>query len=162
MQVLVTGEVSIPEEEVMQILKHVWTTIAIVAAMAIMAPAQDQPKKEIKHVPIKQTSPASGQEMYKAYCAVCHGTDGKGNGPAAQALKTPPSDLTTLAGKNGGKYPGLKVSAIIRGEDTVPAHGSKEMPIWGNLFWELSAGHPSEVQQRVANLNQYLESLQKK
>jgi mono/diheme cytochrome c family protein len=160
--VLETGEVSIPEEEGMQILKDVWTTIAIVAAMAIMASAQDQPKKEIKHVPIKQTSPASGQEMFKAYCAVCHGTDGKGNGPAAQSLKTPPSDLTTLAGKNGGKYPGLRVSAIIRGEDTVPAHGSKEMPIWGNLFWELSAGHQSEVQQRVANLNQYLESLQKK
>lgn len=146
----------------MHVLKHAFTMVGIVLAMAMMAAAQDQSKTEIKHVAIKQTSPASGQDMFKAYCAVCHGTDGKGNGPAAQALKTQPADLTTLAARNSGKYPGLKVSAIIRGEDAVPAHGSKEMPIWGNLFWELSAGHESEVQQRVANLNQYLASLQKK
>lgn len=146
----------------MQVLRHAFTMVTIVVSMAIMAAAQDQPQKEIKHVPIKQTSPASGQEMFKAYCAVCHGANGQGNGPAAQALKTPPADLATLAANNGGKYPALKISAIIRGEDAVPAHGSKEMPIWGNLFWELSAGHESEVQQRVANLNQYMASLQKK
>jgi mono/diheme cytochrome c family protein len=100
--------------------------------------------------------------MYKSYCAVCHGTDGKGNGPAADALKVPPTDLTTLAAKNGGKYPALKVSAVISGEEALPAHGSKDMPIWGHLFRSISGGHQSEVQQRVTNLNQYIESLQKK
>lgn len=133
-----------------------------VIALAMMAWAQDKATKEIKHVPIKPTSAASGQEMYKTYCAVCHGTDGKGKGPAAEALKVPPPDLTTLTAKSGGKYPGLKVSAIIRGEEVLAAHGSKDMPIWGNLFWSISGGHASEVQQRVANLNKYLESLQKK
>ena len=67
------------------------------------------PKKTIQHVPMKPTSPVSGKEMYTNYCAVCHGTEGKGNGPAAEALKTPPSDLTVLSKKNGGKYPALKV-----------------------------------------------------
>jgi len=146
----------------MQVRKNIWTLIAVVVAMAVMGWAQDQTTKEIKHVPIKQTSPASGQEMYKTYCAVCHGANGKGNGPAAEALKVPPTDLTNLAAKNGGKFPALKVSAIIRGEEVLAAHGSKDMPIWGNLFWEMSAGHEAEVQQRIANLNKYLESLQKK
>lgn len=150
----------------MQVRKNI-LTIAAVVAMAMLAPGQnqpakDQPAKEIKHVPVKQTSPASGVEMYKSYCAVCHGTDGKGNGPAASALKVPPPDLTVLASKNGGKYPSLKVSAIIRGEEVLAAHGSKDMPIWGNLFWSLSGGHEAEVQQRVTNLNKYLETLQKK
>src|SRR5271165_5804566 len=124
--------------------------------------ANDQSDKSIKHVPIKPTSPVSGKEMYATYCAVCHGTDGKGGGPAASALKVPPSDLTLLSKNNGGKYPALKVSATIRGEANVPAHGSKEMPVWGSLFWSMSSGHESEVQQRVTNLSRYIESLQAK
>lgn len=142
-----------------------WKCVAIsstLVAMSMMAGGQDQPKAEIKHVPIKKISPASGQEMFKSYCAVCHGVDGKGNGPAADALKVPPGDLTVLASKNGGKYPALRVSAIIGGEEVLAAHGSKDMPIWGELFWTMSGGHGSEVQQRVANLNRYIESLQKK
>ncbi len=136
--------------------------LIVIMALAVLVSAQEQPQKEVKHVPIKPTSAASGQEMYKTYCAVCHGIDGKGNGPAAEALKVPPPDLTTLAEKNGGKYPAMKVSAVIRGDQMMPSHGSKEMPVWGNLFWSMSGGHSSEVQHRVTNLNHYLESLQKK
>jgi len=146
----------------MRTMKTGWILASIVLGLVTMACSQDQPATTIKHVPVKPTSAASGPEMYKAYCAVCRGADGKGNGPAAEALKVPPTDLTTLATKNGGKYPALKVSAIIRGEEALPAHGSKEMPIWGNLFWSMSGGHEAEVQQRVANINKYLESLQKK
>lgn len=138
------------------------TVVIVALVFAVIAFAQDQSKTQIKHVPIKATSAASGSEMYKNYCASCHGADAKGNGPAASALKAPPTDLTSLAQKNGGKYPAMKVASILHGEETLPAHGSKEMPIWGNLFWSLSGGHQAEVQQRVANLNQYVESLQKK
>jgi mono/diheme cytochrome c family protein len=149
------------EEEIMRACRSPWIVLAAVITVAMMASAQET-KKEIKHVPITPTSPASGQEMYKTYCAVCHGIDGKGNGPAAEALKVPPTDLTALAAKNGGKYPGLRVSAVISGAEALPAHGSKDMPIWGHLFRSMSRGHESEVQQRVANLNKYIESLQKK
>ncbi|MFZ0687097.1 MAG: cytochrome c [Terriglobales bacterium] len=123
---------------------------------------QGQPEKVIKHVPLKSTSPVSGKEMYTAYCAVCHGADGKGGGPAASAMKVPPTDLAALAKGNGGKYPALKVEASIRGESTTAAHGSKDMPVWGSLFWSMSSGHESEVQQRVSNLTKYIQSLQEK
>ena len=78
-------------------------TALIVCACTVAAQdqTQGQPEKVIKHVPVKSTSPVSGKDMYKAYCAVCHGTDGKGGGPAASALKIPPADLTLLSKNNG-------------------------------------------------------------
>jgi mono/diheme cytochrome c family protein len=139
--------------------------ILILTALTVFActvAAQEQPKKVIQHATIKPTSPASGKEMYMSYCAVCHGTDGKGGGPAASALKTAPADLTTLSKNNGGKYPALKVTSSINGDSNLPAHGSKEMPVWGSLFRTISHGHQGEVQQRVANLTEYIESLQAK
>ena len=85
--------------------------------------------------------------------------------PAARVmvrrLKTPPADLTALAKNNGGKFPAAKVTSILRGQG-VPAHGSHEMPVWGPVFWQMSHGHETEVQQRIANLTQYIESLQSK
>jgi mono/diheme cytochrome c family protein len=136
--------------------------IVLTYTVAAQDQTQNQTQTVIHHVPVKQTSAASGKEMYTTYCAVCHGTDGKGGGPAASALKAPPTDLTLLSKNNGGKYPGLKVTSAIRGESNVAAHGSKDMPVWGSLFLNLSHGHESEVQQRVSNLSQYIESLQAK
>jgi mono/diheme cytochrome c family protein len=145
----------------MKLEKLISLCVALMLFVAA-AGAQEQTKTTIKHVPLSATSPSSGQEMYKAYCAVCHGTDGKGNGPAASALKTPPTDLTQLSKNNGGKFPDLKVAATIRGEGNIAAHGTPEMPVWGQLFWGMSHGHEGEVQQRVANLTKYVESLQAK
>lgn len=119
-------------------------------------------QNEIKHVPAPTTSPASGEEMFVSYCASCHGKDAKGNGPAANALNKAPADLTGLARKNGGKYPEMRVTSILRGEAKVVAHGTQEMPVWGPVFWHMSQGHPEEVQQRIANLNTYIKSLQAK
>lgn len=145
----------------MSVRKMLWILGAVILFTLALG-AQEQPAKVIKHVPVKPTSPASGKEMYNTYCAVCHGTDGKGAGPAAEALKVPPTDLTTLAKKNSGKFPSMQVAATIRGEANVPAHGTKEMPVWGRLFWSMSQGHEGEVQQRVANLTGYLEAMQAK
>jgi len=149
----------------MLIKKLILVFIALIVSAAMGAAqdkTQDQSEKSIKHVPIKTTSPVSGKEMYMAYCAVCHGIDGKGGGPAASALKVPPTDLTQLSKNNGEKYPALKVTASIHGESALPAHGSKEMPVWGTLFWKMSGGHEGEVQQRTVNLTQYIETLQAK
>jgi mono/diheme cytochrome c family protein len=83
---------------------------------------------------VSKTSSSSGKEMFKTYCAVCHGLDGKGNGPAAPAMKTNPTDLTALAQKSGGKYPAPHVAAVIRGQAESASHGRQDMPVWGPLF----------------------------
>jgi hypothetical protein len=140
-------------------IRRVSSLVVLFFCLAVFGESQ---QKQIKHVPVKLTSPASGQEMYTAYCAVCHGRDGKGNGPAAEALKVPPPDLTTLTRKNGNSYPSDRVRNAITGDIRLPAHGSKEMPVWGYLFWRMSQGQSSEVMLRVGNLNKYIESLQAK
>ena len=118
----------------------------------------------IKEVPMQHTSPASGKQMYSTYCAVCHGADGRGNGPAASALKVPPTDLTVLAKTNGGKFPGVHIATVLQFGMETPAHGSKDMPVWGPALRSLDRGAPSpEMNEhlRIANLTDYLKSLQK-
>ena len=136
-------------------------TACLVALASALATAQDA-KTEVKHDSAPQTSPASGKEMFMSYCASCHGKDARGDGPAAASLKTPPADLTTLAKRNGGKYPSDRVTTILRGQAKLGSHGDQEMPVWGPVFWKMSAGHEEVVQQRIANLSRYLESLQEK
>jgi mono/diheme cytochrome c family protein len=138
---------------------RVFSHVVLFLCLAAFAESQ---QKQIKHVPVKPTSPTSGQEMYTVYCAVCHGREGNGNGPAAEALKVPPPDLTILAEKNENKYPFDRVRSAITGGLRLPAHGSKEMPVWGQLFWGMSQGHASEVQLRINNLNKHIESVQAK
>lgn len=102
-----------------------------------------------------------GPALYAAYCAVCHGKDGKGDGPMAKALKVAPPDLTHLAARNRGKFPAERVQKIIASKEQVPGHGTREMPVWGPIFsqiaWDQDLG-----QIRVYNLAKYLEKIQTK
>jgi mono/diheme cytochrome c family protein len=135
----------------------------IVSAGLCLAQQKTDQKPVVKQTPIKQTSAASGKEMYTQYCAPCHGTDGKGNGPAAPAMKVPPTDLTQLSKKHDGKYPASYVSGILKfGGGPNASHGSADMPVWGPLFQSLDKYHDSAVQQRISNLVSYIESLQAK
>jgi len=118
--------------------------------------------QKIEKTPIPYTSPSSGKDMFNNYCAVCHGKDAKGDGPAASALKEAPADLTTLAQRNKGKFPSAHVSTMILGEADLPAHGSREMPVWGPLFRSLDSQGDLIVHQRVASLTEYIKSLQVK
>ena len=120
--------------------------------------AQSTPN--LKNVPVSRTSAASGIEMYSQYCAACHGTDGKGDGPAAPALKKPPTNLTQLAKRNGGSFPELKVLNILTSGDVV-AHGSKDMPVWGSVLKSLDSS-ASVLQLRLTNLTFHLKSMQAK
>jgi len=135
--------------------------VAMLVAAFGMCRAQET-KTTVKREAAPVTSPASGKEMFVSYCASCHGKEGKGDGPAANALKQLPADLTTLAKRNGGKYPSDKVTSILRGQTKLMAHGDQEMPVWGPVFWRMSQGREEQVQMRIANLNRYLESLQEK
>ena len=102
----------------------------------------------------------AGQATFKERCAVCHGDRGKGNGPAAVALKHPPADLTQLSKKNGGTFSRADVMRFIDGERPVPAHGPRHMPVWGEVFREERTD--SEARMRILALTSFIESIQAK
>lgn len=131
-------------------------TLVLVVGTALVA-------QEIKRTTIQSApspSAAAGPAMFKQYCAVCHGAGGKGDGPASAALKKRPADLTQLARKNNGKYPELEVINYITGRDTVAAHGSRDMPVWGQLFRSLEPHDNGIPDLRVKNLADYVKSVQ--
>jgi mono/diheme cytochrome c family protein len=150
--------------------------IYLVAAILIVAPvvllsggssgqeaaASGEPKTQVKKTLVPYTSPSSGKSMYVAYCASCHGKKGKGDGPAASALKLVPADLTQLAAKNGGKFPENHVSQTIKGDSDTFSHGSKDMPVWGPIFGAMGTKSEGVVQLRVRNLTKYIASLEQK
>lgn len=143
-------------------------TLATILVAALVSAASlgmaQQTKPEIKNVPLQQTSAASGTQMYVTYCAACHGTKATGDGPAAQALKTRPVDLTLLSQKNNGVFPTNHVMSVLQFGVANPAHGSAEMPIWGDLFLSLNSSSqsaPTLVRQRVFNLTTYIKQIQK-
>jgi len=135
-------------------------TLLVFLFGSLILPGQDRTTK-VKSVSATPTSAASGKEMFTAYCASCHGEDGKGNGPASPALKNMPADLTSLGRNNGGKFPGMAVMTSIENGGT-RAHGSKDMPVWGPVLMSVSNGRTLVVTQRISNLTGYIESLQSK
>lgn len=133
-------------------------TRMLVAVMALtMFAAMAQAQTKIKKVPIKPTSAVNAKQMFDTYCAVCHGKDGKGSGPAAKALTKAPADLTKISARNGGTFPEVHVRRFIEGLDEVPAHGTRDMPMWGGLFRSLNR---DTAQIRISALSQYLKSIQ--
>lgn len=135
----------------------------VVATGLCLAQDNTQTKPEVKQTPIKQTSAASGKEMFTQYCAPCHGADGKGKGPAASAMKAAPTDLTQLTKTNEGKFPANHLASVLKfGSGPASAHGSADMPVWGPLFQSLDKYHDTAVQQRISNLVNYIESIQAK
>lgn len=132
---------------------------ALVFSCAVLAGASKptQLKPEEQSTPLIES--IKGPDLFRAYCASCHGLDAKGAGPAASQLKAKVPDLTVLATNNQGQFPTLRVRQMIMGDQVVAAHGSREMPIWGPIF------HRIEEDQdfgnvRLANLVNYLESIQ--
>jgi mono/diheme cytochrome c family protein len=116
--------------------------------------------QQVKRVTASPTSKTSGPEMYKAYCSPCHGLQGKGDGPAAPALKKQPTDLSTLAKTNKGKFPAGRITSTLNAAGT-PAHGSQEMPIWGDVFRAMEHDTAS-VNMRIMNVTRHIEALQQK
>ena len=135
--------------------------LLLVLTVGFVCLAADTPPV-VKRGPASPTSPASGHEMFTTYCAVCHGKEGRGDGPAATALNKKPANLTELTLRNDGKFPELRVYGTIKGDLEMPAHGSRDMPIWGSVFQSMSHGNLPEVQMRISNLTQYLKTIQAK
>jgi mono/diheme cytochrome c family protein len=108
--------------------------------------------------------PESGQKLYERSCASCHGKGARGDGPAAASLRTPPPDLTQIAKRRNGQFPAGDIATYIDGRLEVPAHGSREMPIWGDSFSDSVGGGTigDEVTRgNVAVIVEYLKSIQR-
>jgi mono/diheme cytochrome c family protein len=132
----------------------------VLAVTARVAGAQGQSVPQVKTVPCETIISVEGKDNYAAYCAVCHGATGKGDGPAAPALKGPVPDLTTLASRHGGKFNAVAVQRMISGADKVPpGHGDVTMPIWGPMF-KIADNSQAIATLRIKNLVEYLQSIQ--
>jgi hypothetical protein len=90
---------------------------------------------------------------------VCHGLDTKDIGPAAETLRTPPADLTMLRERNAGKFPADRVRDAIYSKGSIPAHGTPDMPMWGDVFHYVGLDQ-EQIDARVRNLTAYIESIQ--
>ncbi len=128
-----------------------------VVAVGIFASSQERDQRQPPILPV------DGASVFRNYCAACHGPGGRGNGPVSKALKRKVPDLTKLSQRNGGVFPAIHVRTTIMSgsDDLLPAHGSKQMPIWGPIF------HDIEFDQdlgnvRLENVTKYLESMQRK
>ncbi len=118
--------------------------------------------------PLSIAAAQTGKQDYETYCADCHGADGKGNGPANQAIamSTTPPDITLLAARHGGKFPFDEVVDIVDGRKAIPSHARLEMP-----FFAVKLQNPGEgfnpasdaaVKKRIDAIVTYVESLQTK
>ena len=131
-------------------------------ALLVMVCATVAQQEGVKETRLPRATAASGKQTYVHYCAACHGTDARGNGPAAIMLKTTPPDLTTLAKRHGGKFPYDYVFDVLRFGTRFASHGSSEMPIWGPIFGSMENYDEVAVRKRIKDLSEYLASLQQK
>jgi mono/diheme cytochrome c family protein len=136
--------------------------VAALAALPLAAGMYAQSEKagaaEVQ-APAYLIESLEGRDLFRAYCATCHGMDARGGGPSAAGLKTAPPDLTQIAGRRGGVFPLAGVEKIIAGEATSATHGMREMPVWGPILGQIQQDQ-SLGKVRIRNLAKYLESLQ--
>lgn len=139
-------------------VRNVIMSCALLGLAVSLCAAQQKPPKK------KNSAPASGAELYKQNCAICHGNDGKGGGapPASSPFTEPAPDLTTLAQRHDGKFPAAYVADILRSGVKLPDHGPVEMPVWGVIFKATTKADEAQVTQRITHLTNYLKSIQAK
>lgn len=109
-----------------------------------------------------------GESEYLQHCAACHGFTGRGDGPIGQYLKTPAPNLALISQRNGGKFPVQKIYNIIEGSSVLAAHGTRDMPLWGDRYRsetdpktpDQAAVAQDQAQLRILSLVYFLGSLQ--
>lgn len=135
--------------------------VMMVGGLTAAATAMPAAQQSTADKPFSLLSPSLyGVDNFHSYCSPCHGRDGRGHGPVAVVLKTPPPDLTTLAARNRGVFPRGRVRDFItNGSEETPAHGTSEMPVWGPTFRSLDSSDRA-VSVRIANVVEYLATIQ--
>jgi mono/diheme cytochrome c family protein len=135
-----------------------WSLLLLYIILPVVLLAAAQKDKTTS----SERSTVEGAKIFQYHCAACHGVDGRGHGPASVSLKHSVPDLTRISQGSGGRFPHQRVRAIIEGKGPgMPAHGDREMPIWGPIFHEVEADQDwGEV--RLDAITRYLESIQQK
>lgn len=136
-------------------------TLALVLVASSCAPEEPAEPAEAEEAPAEVVA-VSGQMLYERHCQSCHGPEGKGEGSMTDQLTKDLPDLTTLQASHDGVFPEEYVRKMIDGREMIPAHGTRQMPIWGNI-WASSDGVPSQeqaAQERIDKLIVYLKSMQ--
>lgn len=105
---------------------------------------------------------AQGQRYFNRYCSACHGKDATGNGPVAKALAKPPANLRMLGEKYGMPLPAAQLAKLIDGRDAVRAHGTSDMPVWGERLYALGPGERGElgIGEVIGKIIAYLNTIQ--
>ena len=128
-------------------------SIAIVAQPAAQSARAGEPPRLI-------IESMTGEDSFRFYCATCHGLGGRGDGPVAGSLKTPPPDLTLVTKRHGGAFPRAEIVSFVTGvSDKLPTHGPSDMPVWGPIFRALDPSD-ARVRIRIENIVNFIESLQ--
>lgn len=130
-------------------------------ALCLCLFAQSRDNPGVPKLADKQPVTGSGEYLFRSHCASCHGLNAKGAGPAAGALRMKPADLTQLARRSDGKFPAYRVEKMLGSPQGLPAHGTRQMPVWGPGLQEIKPNGP-QAARRVQNLLAYLESIQEK
>jgi mono/diheme cytochrome c family protein len=134
--------------------------LLILGAMAWLAATAAAAGQAIDITPTV-VQPTSGRQLFIQYCAPCHGRDGTGSGPAAAALTVRPTNLTRLSSANKGRFPLERVRAFVgMGSPDSPAHGTREMPVWGPVFRALDSSD-KEADARIDRVVRYVRSMQR-
>jgi mono/diheme cytochrome c family protein len=131
--------------------------LVLMVSLVVSASAQ------IKNPPQPAVRPVEGATIFRNNCAACHGLDGRGKGPLSRVLKQDVPDLTRLSRRNDGAFPAVHVRNTIEfgADNLLPAHGSKDMPIWGPIFHEIDFDQDLG-NVRLENITRFLESIQRK
>ncbi len=110
-----------------------------------------------------QKDVAAGRAYFLQYCASCHGKNGDGRGPMASSLKQQPADLRNLSDKYGTPLSIKKLASFIDGREYVAAHGPREMPVWGERFydiWSAKGSKEGDMHSRIEKIILYLRTIQ--
>jgi mono/diheme cytochrome c family protein len=103
----------------------------------------------------------TGADLYKRFCASCHGPEGRGDGPVAATFKAQVPDLTRLARRAGDAFPEARVRRIVDGRDVPAPHGARGMPVWGTEFTAAATpGGENAATTLIDRLVAFLRSMQ--
>ena len=131
--------------------RAVWVSAALLCGSSSWASAGESPEV------------AAGRDLFEQHCELCHGAEGRGDGPLSEELRVAPADLTKISARRGGTFPEVEVREMIDGRRSVRAHGKSDMPIWGRAFGggpAAGAAKEAEVKKKLDQLVAFLRSIQ--